>query len=313
MAKNDESLQEDTIDLKTILRLFLKRKWWFIGTVIVVAVLGILYMFSKPVFYEVKYKFSFEDDLLPDDYLMYSDSQQLYSNESVFIEARDVDLIFETALIFRSLGDMEEIDDYSDYVHSSLIDLDLEGDTSIFSLKVKNTNKELANDIAINLIESLGTQVMNNDIAIFDNTLEMIDEDIKVFKEENNAYENEITAINEEIKGIYIGSEGILEGNEVLALNDIHYDIIEKKGEILLYRERIIDNENEMKELNDLYKLFEVEKNKVHSRVEIIKADPDYDIDDDRAINLMIVILLSLLTGIIAVLAVNYIYKLKRK
>ena len=313
MNRKEDTYSVDSIDLKTIFRLFLKRKWWFIGTVIIVLVLGMMYMWSKPVFYEVKYKFSFEDDFLPDDYLMYSDSQKLYSNESVFIEARDVDLIFETALIFRSLGDMEEIDDYSDYVHSSLIDLDLEGDTSIFSLKVKNTNKELANDIAINLIESLGTQVMNNDIAIFDNTLEMIDEDIKVFKEENNAYENEITAINEEIKGIYIGSEGILEGNEVLALNDIHYDIIEKKGEILLYRERIIDNENEMKELNDLYKLFEVEKNKVHSRVEIIKADPDYDIDDDRAINLMIVILLSLLTGIIAVLAVNYIYKLKRK
>jgi len=313
MVDKDNSLQEDTIDLKTILRLFLKRKWWFIGTVLIVMVLGMLYMLSKPVIYEVKYKFSFEDDFLPDDYLMYSDSQKLYSNESVFIEARDVSLIFETDLIFRSLGDMEEIDDYSDYIHSSMVDLDLERDTSIFTLKIKDTDKKLADDIAKNLIESLGTQILNNDLEIFDNTLVMIDGDIKILEEENTSYENDIAIINEEIQVMYIESEDSFQGSGTFTLNDLHYDIIEKKGEILLYRERIIDNEYETEKLGGLHQLFMDEKNKVHNRIEIIAANPDYNVENDRMINSIIVILLSLLTGIIVVLAVNYIYKLKRK
>ena len=209
MVKNDNSFQEDTIDLKTIFRLFLKRKWWFIGTFLVVLIVGMLYIISKPMLYEVKYKFNFEDDFLPDDYLMYSESQKLFSNESVFIEAKDIPLIFETDLIFRSLLNIEEIDDYSDYISSPMTDLDMESDTSIFVLKIKNTDKELANNIAKNLIESLGIQVMDNDLEILTNTLVMIDEDIKLLEEENHAYKNDIAVLDEEIKGIYIESEDI--------------------------------------------------------------------------------------------------------
>ena len=283
MVKDDSSFQEDTIDLKTIFRLFLKRKWWFIGTFLVILVAGMLYMLSKPVLYEVKYKINFEDDFLPDDYLMYSESQELISNESVFIEAADIPLIFETDLIFRSLLNIEEIDDYSDYIRSPMTDLDMESDTSIFVLKIKDTDKGLANDIAKNLIESLGTQVMDDDLDILTNTLVMIDKDIKLLEEENISYGNKIAALDEE----------------------------KEKGEILLYRERIIDNEYEIEKLVKLHGLFEEEKGKVHNRVEIIAANPDYKVENDRMINSIIVILLSLLTGSIAVLVVNYIYKLK--
>ncbi|MFC2144945.1 hypothetical protein ACFLQQ_01310 [Actinomycetota bacterium] len=286
MVKNDSNVQEDTIDLKTIFRLFLRRKWWFIGTFLVVLVAGMLYMLSKPMLYEVRYKFNYEDDFLPDDYLMYSESQEsqkLFSNESVFIEAADIPLIFETELIFRSLLNIEEIDDYSDYIRSPLIELDMQSDTSIFVLRIKNTDKGLADDIAKNLIESLGIQVMDNDLEILSNTLVMIDKDIKLLEEENMSYENKIAALDEE----------------------------KEKGEILLYRERMIDNEYEIEKLAKLYGLFEEEKGKVHNRVEIISANPDYKVENDRMINSIIVILLSLLTGIVVVLVVNYIYKLK--
>jgi hypothetical protein len=302
MKKNNEGFREDSIDLKTILRLFLKRKWWFIGAFVIVFILGMLYMWSKPVFYEVRYKFSFEDDFLPDDYLIYEESLELYSNESVFIEVEDVPLIFETELIFRALEDIEEIDDYSEYIHSSLQDLDLESDKGTFSLKVKDRDKELADNIARTLVESLDARVMENDIEIFDNTLEMIAEDIEMLKEENALYMDEIAVLDEEIESKLSGSSAADEG---------YNDIVEKQDIKVLYHERIIDNEYQMYRLDKLYQEFEDERDKVQSRVEIISADPDYNVENNRAINSIIVILLSLLTAIIVVLVVNYVYKLR--
>jgi hypothetical protein len=266
-----------------------------------------LYIWAKPILYEVRYKFSFEDDFLPDDYLIYDQSQELFSNDSVFIEVKEVPLIFETELIFLSLEDLDGVDDYSDYYSSSLQDLDLESDKGIFSLKIKNQDKDLADEIARTLIESLSTQVMNNDLEIFNNTLFMLSDDIKELQEEITLYEDEIAVLEDEIEAIME-----TDGGEVSSSRG-YYDIIEKKDEIVIFREKIIDNTQEIRELDNMYQLFNEEKENLHSRVEIISADPDYDIENDRMMNSIIVILLSLLTAIIAVLAVNYIYKLKDK
>jgi len=88
--------------------------------------------------------------------------------------------------------------------------------------------------------------------------------------------------------------------------------IEEKQGEVLLYLEKIIDNEYEIKKLDDLYREFSVEKDKIANRVELVSEKPRYLVENDRMINSIIVILLSLLTGIVVVLVVNYIYKLKK-
>lgn len=305
MNKKANKISEDTIDLRTLFRLFLKRKWWFIITVVVVAVIGFIYIFRIPVLYEVRYKFSLEDDYIQDDYLQYSNSQgKFISNEAVFIGAEDIPLIFKTDLIFRALEDIPEIDNYKAYVDSSLIKIDLENDSSVFSLKVKDQDKKLAKEIGLKLIESLGTQIKNQDIKIFDNTLEMVSKDIEALDKENIIFEERISEINKEIDSMYIELDNS-------TTKQIEYEITEKKGELLLYREKIIDNENEIRKLNDLYQEFTDEKNKVDNRVELLTKDPGYDIENNRVINSIIVILLSILTGVVVVLGVNYIYKLK--
>jgi len=142
---------------------------------------------------------------------------------------------------------------------------------------------------------------MNDDIAIYDNTLAMIEDDIAMLQEEIDSYGGKVSSIEEEIA----------------VLNDstdiIDYEVMEKKGEILLYRSKMIDNEDQIDRLDGLYKAFEDERSQVRSRVEIIEADPEHDVENDRLMNSLIVILLSLLTAIMVVLAVNYIYKLKDK
>lgn len=305
MNKKQNNNTKDTIDLRILFRLFLKRKWWFIITVVIVAAFGFIYVFRIPVLYEARYKFSLEDDYVQDEYLQYSDSQEKFiSNESVFIGAQDVPLILKTDLIFRALEDIPGIDDYKTYVDSSLIKIDLEDDSRVFSLKVKNEDRELAKKIGFKLIESLGEQIKNQDIKIFDNTLEVINGDIGAMEEENNYYEEKISKINGEINNLYTKLESS-------PATQIEYEIMKKNGEILLYKEKIINNENEIRKLNDLYQEFTDRKNNVGSRIELLTEEPGINVENNRAINSIIVIMLSIFTGIVVVLGVNYIYKLK--
>jgi polysaccharide biosynthesis transport protein len=306
MDEKGDNYSEDTIDLRTLFRLFLKRKWWFIITVILVATLGFLYIFRIPVLYEARYKFSLRDDYVQDEYLQYSDSQdQLISNQNVFIGASDISLILKTDLIFSALEDIPEVDNYKVYVDSSLIKIDLDKDTSVFSLKVKDRDKKLAKDIGFKLIESLGEQIKNHDIEIFNNTLEMIKKDIGVLEEENNYFEEKISEISREINSLYNKMDNA-------ATEQLEYEIMEKKGEMLLYRERVIDNEDEIRKSSILYQELIDEKEKVDNRVELLTEEPSINIENNRAINSIIVILLSILTGLVVVIAVNYIYKLRR-
>jgi len=307
LSKKDESYTEDTIDLRTLFRLFLKRKWWFIATVILVAILGFLYILRTPVLYEAKYKFSLKDDYFQDEYLKYSESQDdLTNSQDVFIEAEEVPLILKTDMIFSALEEIPEIDDYETYINSSLIKIDLEDDSSVFSLKVENYDKELAKKIGLKLIESLGEQIKNQDIEIFNNTIEMIEEDIRVLEEEDIYFKHEISEIEDEVSSLYAELDSSRDTRT-------EYDIIKKNGEILLYEEKIIGNDDKIREMESLYQEFTDKRDKVVNRVELLTEEPSIDVENNRAINSVIVILLSILTGIVVVLGVNYIYKLKRE
>lgn len=307
MDNKDDNYTEDTIDLRTLFRLFLKRKWWFIATVIIVAALGFLYILRIPVLYEAKYKFSLRDDYVQDEYLKYSESQDdLISNQNVFIGASDISLILKTDLIYKALEEIPEIDNFKPYVNSSLIKIDLDKDTSVFSLKVKDSNKELTKKIGLKLIESLGEQIKNQDIEIFNNTIEMIKEDIGVLEEENSVFEQKIYDISKEIDVLYTETDNA-------SAKQLEYEIMERKGELLLYREKIIENENEIRRLESHSQEFTDEKDKVVNRVELLTEEPSINVENNRVMNSIIVILLSILSGLIVVIGINYIYKIRRR
>jgi hypothetical protein len=334
MNNNKNTQPEDTIDLKTLFRLFFKRKWWFIGTLIIVLAAGMFYIFSKPVLYEARFNFRLSDDFVEDEYLQYKDIQEIYTrNQSVFIDSNKIPQILYTDLIFKALNELQEIDDYKSSINAYVVNLDLEDGSTTFVMKVKGEDKKLAKKIGLKLIESLGTQVSENDIKIFNNTLNLINADIQTLENEITGFEDIIIMINEEVQGLYVeldnqndrsivisssesnngnpknGTVALFDATTTQVLNEI----TEKQGEILLYKEKIIDNEYEIKKLNDLYHKFSDEKEQATNRVELMTEDPSYTIENNRKINSVIVILLSVLTGIIVVLAVNYIYKLKAK
>lgn len=47
MAKEKKQIREDEIDLKELFRVFIRRKWWFVGTFIIVLVPGLLFTFTR--------------------------------------------------------------------------------------------------------------------------------------------------------------------------------------------------------------------------------------------------------------------------
>jgi hypothetical protein len=263
------------------------------------------YIVRKPAIYEARYKFSLQDDFVQDNYLQYSDEQEKYiANQTVFIAAEDLHLILKTDPILQSLNDLEEIEDYKTEISTSLINLELDEGTSIFLLKVKNTDRELAGKIALNLIESLGRKIEIEDKKVFDNTIEMINGDIRAVEDEIALFNGKIAELEGQVQDQTSGG-GLQSGGE------INYDILEKNGEILIYREKVIDNEYKIQKLAGLLDKFQSEKENTKNRIKILTEKPGYDVENNMLINAIIVVLLSILTGIIAILAVNYIYKLK--
>ena len=304
MNKNTSGHSEETIDFKTLFRLFLKRKWWFIGTVILIIVIGGMYVFSKPVRYEVRNYFSFKDDFIEDDYLQYNEAQEIYSrNQSVFIGTDKIGLIFKTDLILNHLNELEEIEDFETDISVSLINLEYKKDSGTFLLRVKDRNKELAKKASLKLIEALGEEIIINDKKIYDNTLELINKDIENLEDEIAGFKDKIVELDRTTQDILALASSPETQNDLTIIN----------GEVLLNKEKIFDNEYEIKRLRGLYQKFLDAKNKVVNRVELLTENPSIDVENNRAINSIIVVLLSIISGIIVVLVVNYIYKLKSK
>ncbi|GAG62206.1 unnamed protein product, partial [marine sediment metagenome] len=45
MNQKKATIKEDEIDLRELFRIFIKRKWWFIGTFVIVLIAGLLFTF----------------------------------------------------------------------------------------------------------------------------------------------------------------------------------------------------------------------------------------------------------------------------
>ncbi|GAH56943.1 unnamed protein product, partial [marine sediment metagenome] len=145
-------MKEDEIDLREIFEIFIKRKWWFIGSVIIVLLLGLIYVFLQPVSYTAIYKVDVGRDYTNNKLSeIYPDSSKVLN----FITVDYVSAIFKTDSVFKSLSNISEIDDYTKLIGSDSIKISLNEGTTIFDVSVSDSNKNLAGKIAVTLIESL--------------------------------------------------------------------------------------------------------------------------------------------------------------
>jgi LPS O-antigen subunit length determinant protein (WzzB/FepE family) len=67
MAKGKSKYKADEIDLRSLLRIFISKKWWFIGSFIIVFIAGILFTFLRAPQFSLTSILSISD-IEPDDY-----------------------------------------------------------------------------------------------------------------------------------------------------------------------------------------------------------------------------------------------------
>ena len=89
---NKDIINEDEIDLREIFRIFIKRKWWFAGTFIVVLIAGLLFTFLKSQEYASTSILKVKEDHYLDSISMYFPEEaselKIGSLNDVFIELK---------------------------------------------------------------------------------------------------------------------------------------------------------------------------------------------------------------------------------
>ena len=330
MNKDKDIKKEDEIDLREIFMIFIKRKWWFIGSILTVLIIGLLYVFIQPANYLLTYQIEVNEN--------YSDKNlsELYPNyekELNYILLANVPVIFKSEYVFKSLNEIGKDIDYKKLPKSESVKIVLNENTSIFDVSVSNPDYDLADKIAKTLIDAFDNFVRNKGKIILNEVLGKIELDIKDLENENDNYESTIIAgLEDEVDSLYAklnryivdynvglsdeleknkNSENVSFYNVIIPPNDISDEISTLKNEINLYRQEVLENKSKIIVLNNLYKELLGDEDIILNRVELVSEDPMYEIQSNKMRNIAIVLVLSIIIGIIVTLVVNFLLNLK--
>jgi len=193
MKNNEDMSKEDEIDLRDIFLIFIKRKWWFIGTVIIILIAGLLYTFLTPSNYLLTYQIELNEQYNNNTL---SELYPNYASELNYVSLTNIPVIFKSGDVFKSLEGIDESIDYKELLkpESEIVKISLNKDTSIFNITVSNPDYNLADRTAKTLIDAFEKFIKNKGEMIFNKLLEQIEIDIGDLEDENNNYESTIIA-----------------------------------------------------------------------------------------------------------------------
>jgi len=333
--KNNKNIEkEDEIDLREIFLMFIKRKWWFIGTFLIILVAGLLYTFLNPdnylLTYQMEVKQDYSNSYLSEFYPEYEKKlYPEYEKELNFISLADVPAIFKSSDVFKSLKNMGEDIDYNDLLKSEDVKITLNENTSVFNVTVSNYDYNLANEIAMTLVSSFEELIENKEKLALENIMDRIKIDIGDLEDENNKYEEGIIAeIDNALINLYEGynkyildynvnlyneldenknSENISFYNTIIPPNKISDEIAELKEDKSLYRKKILENEIKIIDLNNLRESLLKDEDIILDRINLLSDTPLYSIESNRIRNIAIVFASSIIVGAIVVFVVNFL------
>jgi capsular polysaccharide biosynthesis protein len=332
MNKDKDIKKEDEIDLREISMIFIKRKWWFIGSVLAVLIIGLLYVFIQPTNYLLTYQIEVSKNYSNNDL---SELYPNYEEELNYICLENVPVIFKSEYIFRSLNEIDKDVDYNKLLKSESVKIVLNENTSIFDVSVSNSDYDLADKIAKTLIDTFDNLIRNREEIIFNEVLGKIELDIKDLENENDNYESTIIAgLEGEVDSLYAelnryivdynvglsdeleknkNSENVSFYNVIIPPNDINDEILTLQKEIDLYRGKILENKSKIIDLNNLYENLLKDEDIILDRVNLVSEDPFYEIESNRLRNVAIILVLCVIIGIIVTFGVNFLINLKVK
>jgi capsular polysaccharide biosynthesis protein len=332
MKNNEVMGKEDEIDLRDIFLIFIKRKWWFIGSVIIILIAGLLYTFLTPSNYLLTYQIELNEQYNNNSL---SELYPNYASELNHVSLANVPVIFKSVSVFKSLEGIDKDIYYNKLLEpeSEVVRMSLNENTSIFNVSVAYPDYELADRIAKTLIDAFEKFIKNKGEMIFNKLLEKIEIDIGDLKDENNNYKNTvIESLEDEIDSLYLeldkyivdynvglsdeleknkNSENVSFYNVIIPPNDISYKISKLEEEISLYRKKILENESKIIELNNLREGLLKDEDVILDRVSLLSETPFHSVDSNRIRNLAIVLALSIIAGVIVVFVVNFLQGLR--
>lgn len=334
MNEEKKNIKEDVIDLREFFMIFIRRKWWFIGSVLIVLIAGLLYTFMQPSSYLLTYQIKVNKNY-SNDYL--SELYPYYEEELNYISITNVPVIFKSEYVFKSLGSIDEGIDYNKLLEpeSEIVKVSLNENTFIFNISVSNPDYNMANKIVKTLIDAFDGLIRDREKIIFNEVLGKIEVDIKNLEDENSNYGDTIIAgLEDEVDRLYTkldryivdynvglsdeleknkNSENVSFYNVIIPPNDISDEISEIEEEISLYRQKILENKSKIISLNNLYESLLKDEDIILDRIDLLSEESFYEIKSNRLRNIVIVLVLSIAIGVIVTLGVNFLLSLRIK
>jgi len=323
--------KEDEIDLGGAYRIFVRRKWWFVVSVIIILILGITYTFIQPINSIVTYQITIEKD--------YSNSNlsKLYP-ESVlslnYFNAENAAPIFRSAQIFESLKNLPEKVNYSNLLNSDYVTINRNDvKANIFTIKVSNQDRALANKIALTLINTFDDYIRNKNKEALDQIVASINSDIEGIESKDQGLEQEISKLKSDIDSLYsqlydyivnynidlasklkTESQGSYSSyNIVIPPNKFEDEVSFIKNKINIYNGIIVNSKSEEVNLSTLRESLTKDESIITGRVSLLSKTPIYETDDRRVRNIIVSIVLSIIVGIIVVFTANFFLNLREK
>ena len=330
-VKDSENIvNEDEINLREIFKIFTKRKWWFIGAVIVVLIVGLTWVFIKPMDYQATYQFRFVEKYSNNDLSnLYSDYQERLN--SVTLE--EVPILFNSVDVFESIEELLTGNiNYNSLLNSDVVKISLNEGTSIFDLSISNPNPVLAESIGLTLINALNEYISNKIEVAYNDILYEIEVDLGELEEEKENFEKTISETGEEIDKLHSElDEYIIDYNinlvdsieeevqdgrfysMVIPPSKIQDDISILVEEMKYYEIEILDDERKITQLNNLHNDLIKDEDIISDRIELVSEDPVIKAESNKKRDLVIVLFLSVAAGVVVTSGVNFLLNSKNK
>jgi len=332
MDEDKNIKKDDEISFNEIILIFIKRKWWFIGSVLIILIAGFLYVFLQPASYLLTYKIELKKNYIN---TKLSELYPAYENELNIISVENFPVVFKSEYIFRSLDGIDKYIDYNKLLNSKSVEVSLNEKTSIYNISISNPEYDLADKIAKTLIDTFDNSIKNKEKTILNEILGKIEQDIKDMENENINYQNTIIVnLETKVDSLYVElnkyivdynvslsdeleknkkTENVSFYNIIIPPNDISDKISKLQNEINVYRQKILENKNEIIVLNNLNESLLKDENIILARIDLVSENPYYEIENNRLRDLAIVIVLSLLMGALVVFIVNFGFNIKKE
>jgi hypothetical protein len=330
----DKNIKKDgEMSLKEFFLILMKRKWWFIGSILIVLVIGLLYVFLKPANYQLTYQVEFKNNYTNSSLSMLYPS---YEAELNSILPENIPVIFKSENGFESLNEISgDGIDYNQLRKSESVTIDLNPDTSVFNISVSSPNYNLADKAARILISALDDSIKDKEKNILNEVVGKIEQDINDLGDNNINYENTVLVDLENKLGVlykdlykYIidyntSLSDELEKNKktenvsfyslIIPPNSISYEISKLQEEAFFYNQKVLENNDKLVVLNNLKMNLINDESIIINRIEIISKNPIAKNLNNRLRDLIVVIILSILAGAGIVFVINYGFSLKKE